>query len=189
VHAWRTLRAGDSTGFARPKGRMLSGIVYSMTSAMSPTKKETAYTHLPTYTAGILYHLGTFLSLALLIFFFFRIPIPRIMGIPVAIFLLITSGAGLVILIKRCVDKKLRSISCPDDYASNIFVTGFQSLTAVSLITVTTHPILFIYSGLLFLYIPLGKLKHLLYFFLARFQLGRFYGRRGIWPGKRRHQW
>jgi hypothetical protein len=40
----------------------------------------------------------------------------------------------------------------------------------------------FIAISLLFLYFPLGKLKHAIYFFAARYQLGFFYGWRGVWP-------
>jgi hypothetical protein len=42
----------------------------------------------------------------------------------------------------------------------------------------------FIFAGVLFLYLPSGKLKHSLYFFAARYHLGFFYGWRGIWPLK-----
>ena len=40
-------------------------------------------------------------------------------------------------------------------------------------------------AAALFFYLPLGKLKHLVYFFAARYQLGIFYGRRGVWPARR----
>jgi hypothetical protein len=56
------------------------------------------------------------------------------------------------------------------------------------LIKETFAPYYFICAGLLFLYLPLGKLKHSLYFFAARYHLGFFYGWRGIWPVKNHEQ-
>jgi hypothetical protein len=43
---------------------------------------------------------------------------------------------------------------------------------------------LFIYAAFLFLYIPFGKLKHTVYFFSSRIYLGKFFGKRGVWPVK-----
>jgi hypothetical protein len=36
--------------------------------------------------------------------------------------------------------------------------------------------------SLLMLYIPIGKLRHTVYFFAARYHLGYFFGWRGVWP-------
>ena len=188
-YAYHTVKASHYTDPSEAKNRILPGVMYSLTVAMSPTKKETAYTHLPTYTAGILYHLGSFLSIFVVALHFFKFQIPEKIAFVGALFLFITSAAGLSILIKRFINKKLRSISNPDDFASNAIVTGFHVITAISLFSLDIHPVLFVYAGLLFLYIPLGKLKHTIFFFLARIQLGLFYGKRGIWPSKRRHQW
>lgn len=189
VQILRIIRAGRYPDPSAAKSPVIPGILFSFTKGMAPWKKETAYGHLPTYTAGILYHLGSFLGLFILPILFFRISIPPVGLFIGTVLLAVASLAGLGILIKRITNKKMRSISNPDDYASNLIVTVFQILTAVSLNVQNLHPILFIYSAALLLYIPMGKLKHIVYFFLARIQLGLFYGKRGIWPVKRRHSW
>ena len=171
--------------FAMPRGKVSPAIKYSFTGAMSPFKKETAYRHFPTYTAGIIFHLGTFLSFFWLIFHFFNIYISQFLNYSFAFFIAISSICGLSILIKRIVIKKLRFISNPDDYASNILVTGFQIISALTIIWNQMVPILFIYASVLFLYLPLGKLRHTVYFFSSRIHLGIFFGRRGTWPLKR----
>jgi hypothetical protein len=79
----------------------------------------------------------------------------------------------------------MRRLSNGDDFLSNLLVTVFQILTLFSLWIPGMIPFYFIYSGILFVYIPLGKLRHLLYFFAARFYLGWFYGKRGVWPPAR----
>lgn len=156
-----------------------------MTGAMSPRKKESAYLHLPTYTAGILYHLGTFLGI--LIFFTslagWAIPSPFLQA--VAVFLALSGLAGAAILVKRIWKKGLRSLSLPDDYLSNLLVTGFHLLTATGLLFPRLLPLYYLWCGFLLLYIPFGKLRHLLYFFAARVQLGYFFGWRDSWPPKK----
>jgi hypothetical protein len=166
------------------RGNSHLGITYSLTKAMSPFKKESAIKHLPTYIAGLIYHLGTFLCFFLLIFFFFDFRPPLWLS-HISIFIsLISSICGIGILIKRMVLVKLRTLSNPDDYISNLLVTGFQIITGLTLLLNLNSPLLFIYSALLLLYIPVGKLRHSIFFFTSRVQLGKFYGKRGIWPIK-----
>lgn len=56
---------------SKAKGNISAAIAYSFTGAMSPKNKESAYLHLPTYAAGMIFHLGTFLSFLWLIMIFF----------------------------------------------------------------------------------------------------------------------
>jgi hypothetical protein len=76
----------------------------------------------------------------------------------------------------------MRALSNPDDYISNLIVTLFQLATAAVLFWPQLFPVYFVLTALLLLYIPLGKLKHAIYFFAARYQLGYFFGRRNVWP-------
>ena len=88
----------------------------------------------------------------------------------------------VILLIKRISYSRMRSLSNPDDYFSNILVAGFLFFTAISLIIPDLIPYLFIYACFLLLYIPIGKLRHAIYFFAARAYLGVFFGRRNVWP-------
>jgi hypothetical protein len=183
-HLIRILRLGKPDEFARPAGKAAPAIVYSFTGAMSPVKKETAYLHLPTYFAGIVYHLGTFLAILFFFLFWFDAAIPTLPALCTALFLLVSSACGMGILIKRTMKKSLRKLSNPDDFISNILVTLFQLMTAISLEWRSTYPVYFILASLLLFYFPVGKLKHAIYFFAARYHLGFFYGIRGVWPPK-----
>ena len=170
---------------SQARGKISAGIRYSLTAAMSPFKKETAYRHLPTYTGGIIYHVGTFLSFLLLALHFFSIQIPTLSATTAALILGVSSLSGAAIFLKRITNPKLQTLSNADDYFSNLLVTGFQIISALTLLYEKFLPILFLYGSLLFLYIPLGKLKHTVYFFASRIHLGIFFGRRGVWPLKR----
>jgi len=102
----------------------------------------------------------------------------------IAGFLIISGLSGMAILIKRMTKKELRTLSNPDDYISNLLVTLVQLMTASVLLNVRLFPVYFILVSIFLLYLPLGKLKHTLYFFAARYHLGLFYGWRGVWPPK-----
>ncbi|MFH1942712.1 MAG: hypothetical protein ABIL68_11490 [bacterium] len=188
-HLFQIVKRAHTDDLSNAKGSILLGVLYSMTGAMLPMKKETAYLHLPTYIAGILYHIGSFFALFWLIPLFFRIPLPFLF-VRMSIFIFLFTGlCGFFILLKRFSNTKLRHLSSPDDYFSNILVTAFHWMMAVALHRNTLIPHLFIVSTVLFLYIPIGKLRHIIYFFIARFYLGLFYGKRGVWPPNRRNSW
>ncbi|MCX6159796.1 MAG: hypothetical protein NTV87_00465 [Ignavibacteriae bacterium] len=177
---------GSPKDYSHKKGNLKAAISYSFTGAMNPLRKESAYLHLPTYTAGILYHSGTFISFALYFLLLFNIEIADSIKWILICFLTASSLSGSGILVKRITLKKLRHLSNPDDYISNLLVTVFQIFTLIVLLEESFSPYYFICISLLFLYLPIGKLKHSLYYFSARYHLGFFYGWRGIWPLKSR---
>jgi len=184
-HLIRLIRLGKPKDFSSQRGNIYPSLIYAFTGAMSPSRKESAFLHLPTYTAGIFYHLGTFVSIFLFFFILFQIRIldffvPYLTG-----FMAISILSGLAILIKRIVSRKLRALSNPDDYISNLLVTIFQIITAAVLHKPEWFTSYYIIVSVLLLYIPVGKLKHAVYFFAARYHLGYFYGWRGVWPPKK----
>ena len=183
-HFFRILSLGNPPEYARRAGNIGKAVRYSFTGAMSPRQKESAYLHLPTYIAGIIYHIGTFLSIIIFFIYLFDFNIGG-WTCWIAVGILAVSGlCGFGILIKRIMKHELRSLSNPDDYISNILVTAFQVITALDMIYSGLWPAYYIISALLLLYLPLGKLKHAIYFFAARYHLGIFYGWRGVWPPK-----
>lgn len=187
--AIRLLLLGKPKDLSKKGGSVTKGVIYSAIPAMMPHQKESAYRHLPTYTAGILYHIGTLLVLLYFVLyvvsFFVAFTLPVIVNKILSIVLIVTSLCGIGILLKRFIDKDLRLLSIPDDYISNILTTSAQIVTILLLSGVqNSAPIYCIALSLFFLWLPVGKTKHLLYFFFARFHLGYFYGWRGAWPVK-----
>ncbi|HPK29796.1 MAG TPA: hypothetical protein PK979_01990 [Bacteroidales bacterium] len=190
-HFIHLIRLGMPKDKAKAQGKTAAGIRYAYINSMMPQHKESAYLHLPTYTAGIIYHLGTFLSLLLLLYSLINIYIgwamPEVFRWIIGACLLISTLFGLGVLIKRLVKQELRSFSNPDDYISNGLTTLFQAITAL-FITFPHIPaiemVYFILAVLFLVWFPLGKTRHILYFFFARLHLGYFYGRRGTWPEK-----
>ena len=187
-HFISLVKSGLPKDYLHKIGNIKTAVAYSFTGAMNPMKKESAYLHFPTYTAGILYHIGTFISVVLFFLFLSEFGFPEFLKWFLFFVLIVTGASGLGIFIKRITLKKLRTLSNPDDYISNLLVTAFQFFASVVLVRNSFAPYYYIAAGMLFLYLPLGKLKHSLYFFSARYHLGFFYGRRSVWPVKSHKQ-
>jgi len=199
IHFFRLIKLGAPKDLSEARGSISAGVAYSNTGAMLPNRKESAYMHLPTFTAGVIFHTGTFLALFcfLLLFFdavwgfFFR---HALLSFFVALYLGFGVSCGIGLLIKRLISKKLRPISNLDDYISVSLTTVFQFVTALLFIRFSFYEyfssavhsgvlcVYFLAAALLFFYLPFGKLRHLVYYFAARYHLGFFYGRRGTWP-------
>lgn len=187
-HLIHTLILTFPKEYAKPRGKILPAIGYSFTKAMLPSRKETAYLHLPTYLGGLMYHIGTFLGFFLAFLFFFGYFPSETTSLFLTGILVLSFSAGLFILIKRALRKDLRGLSNADDYISNLFVTLFHGLAGAALLVHALVPFLLIFTGLLMLYIPVGKLRHVVYFFTSRIYLSVFYGRRGVWPAEKDEQ-
>jgi hypothetical protein len=183
-HMIKIVSAGIPRDFSRPAGNPKSAMPYAFIGAMSPKKKESALLYLPTYIAGILYHMGTFAALTLYPFILFQYSFEGYFSVLIAGSIAFTGACGFGILIKRIIKSNLRALSNPDDYFSNFIVSVFHWITATVLFAESAMSLYFLIATMLFLYIPLGKLKHMVYFFAARYHLGFFYGRRGVWPPK-----
>jgi hypothetical protein len=41
---------------------------------------------------------------------------------------------------------------------------------------------MYVISAVTFVYVPLGKIRHCLYFFFSRIFFGKFFGRRAVFP-------
>lgn len=132
-HSYRIIRLGTPPEYAKRAGHIGKAVRYSFTGAMSPKVKESAYMHMPTYVAGIIYHIGTFAAIILFLLSLFNIWLHGWMMLAAASLMLAAGLSGLAILIKRMSKHELRTLSNPDDYISNILVTAFQLVTALVL--------------------------------------------------------
>lgn len=191
-HLFRLIRLGAPKDLSEKSGNVGKSVVYSNTMAMMPNAKESAYLHIPTFTLGVLFHVGTFLSLLVFLLSFFPFFTFWLIHDPwihyaVAAIISITALSGLLLFGKRMYSRSLRHLSNADDFLSNGFTTVFQIVTFLYLsfpAQTAVHAVYYIFSALLFLYMPVGKLKHAVYYFAARFHLGHFYGWRNVWPPK-----
>lgn len=192
AHFLRIIHLGKPNDYSEKSGSVARGVAYSNVRAMMPQNKESAYLHLPSYALGMLFHIGTFSSFLIFILSFFKFFNQWLIqdaGIHylISALLAVTAVCGICLFVKRLVNKNLKYFTNPDDYLSNAFTTLFQIATCLYLLmpacTIMIN-IYYVFAAVLFLYMPLGKLKHLLYYFSARYHLGFFYGWRNVWPPK-----
>lgn len=190
-HFVRIIKLGKPNDLSAKSGDVGKGVAYANTVAMMPTHKESAYMHIPTYAGGMIYHIGTFTSILLYFLSLFELNYmyPVWLNVVLALFLAVSSLCGVLLLVKRFTNKNLRSLANPDDYLSNLFTTLFQCATVAFLLTEGCnnlwYAVYYVVTSVLLIYLPMGKLKHLLYYFSARYHLGFFYGWRNVWPPKK----
>ena len=180
----RTFSFGKRQLYAAPKGDAGKGIIYAFGKGMTPWEKESAGRHLPTYIGGILYHGGVFIALLYLLFVVFSITIPSPLLQVFRLVFLAGAISGAALLVKRMSAAAMRTISCPDDFAANILVDLFILSALIQSVTPEFTPYFFLVSIIMFLYMPLGKIRHCFFFFYVRVLYGLFYGRRNVFPNK-----
>jgi hypothetical protein len=178
----RALSFGRRPVYARPEGSARQGVLHAFFRGMLPWEKESVAGHLPTFIAGLLYHAGVFLSLLFLFLLVFRIRSGIVLNriLWVAIPIALVSGLGL--LIKRVTSRKMRLISVPDDVIANVIVDLFLGTAYAAAISPAFDSAFFVTAVVLFLYMPLGKIRHCVFFFYTRSILGVFFGSRGVFP-------
>jgi len=176
----RILAAGRRRYLSAPRGDAGRGVAYAFGKGM--VDKESITRHLLTALGGALYHTAIFAGL--LDVLWTALPIrpapPRAAFRPL---LLAGAVVGLALLAKRSAKPHLRRLSCPDDFFANLFVDLFLVLAFLHTYRPALESALMAVSILLFVYIPLGKIRHCVFFFFTRLVYGLHFGRRGALPG------
>lgn len=170
---------------APPAGSPRRGILYAFGPALLPWAKESVRNHLPSYALGILLHLGVAAAaLGLALSLLRTEPAPALrwgLGFPAAAGAL----ASLGLFAKRIFHKPLHALSTADDYLSNALVTLFLGLGAGRALDPSYEPWFLGAAALMLFHLPVGKLRHCLFFFLSRAGFGAFFGRRGVFPPRK----
>ena len=162
---------GRGTAFAPAAGNPHAGVAYAFTGGMAPWAKESVRMNPGFYALGMVFHLGVFAA-------FLTLALP---GRPQALLSLLGALAGLGLLGKRLFTT-LGSWSTGDDVLSNLLVTAVCAMAGATLILPAAQGALPWAVIVLLVYIPLGKIRHCVFFFLSRYHFGAFFGRRGTFP-------
>ncbi len=177
---FRTYSFGRREYLSAPRGYGGKGLIYAFGRGM--LDKESVSRHRPTMAGGALYHMAIFAGLAYVLW----TALPLRISPPLWAFrplLLVGAVVGLSLFVKRTAKPHLRRLSCPDDFFANLFVDAFLLLALLHTFFPALEPVLLGFSVLLFIYIPLGKIRHCFFFFYTRIVFGLHFGRRGALPG------
>ena len=172
------------SAFAETRGSAAAAIRYELSTAFLPWAKESARMHLPTYLAGVVLHLAVFATLLLAVSTLVPGSGAALPTLRPAFLVLLPLGliAGLSLLAKRISLGRMRGLSVPEDYLANLLANVVVAAGILVLFRPDWLAALHLTAAALCLYLPVGKLRHVIFLFLARLHLGRMLGRRGVLP-------
>lgn len=173
---------GKRTFFSPPAGEAKDGVRYAFIQGMSPMAKESVRMALPWYAVGMGYHLGVFVAFGLWTMSLFGYQFLDGLHEGASLFSGLGALAGSALLLKRALSSSLRALSSLDDYISNFLATAFALLAALTGFWPEVDSLWMAFSILFFIYLPLGKIHHCIFFFTTRYHFGAFFGRRGVFP-------
>ena len=175
-------RGGGRKDYSRRTGSPFRAVIYNFTVAMTPAHKETVSRHPVKFTLGVVMHAGVFIALAGAVLLLVWPAAGREIMSLVRPLTAIAFLAGMYLFVRRFTDANLKAMSAPDDYLAILATCGLLLLASVLRIDAENQIVYLIYTGCLFIYMPLGKLRHAVFFFVARSNYGRRLGYRGVYP-------
>ncbi|OIO98371.1 MAG: hypothetical protein AUK03_01395 [Anaerolineae bacterium CG2_30_64_16] len=167
---------------ARTKGSGLTGAVVAMTTMFRPWSMETTRKGFIQWLGFAVFHVGV----AVMIGMSFVIPFASKWLTPPVVTLVIATQAlalvaGILRLVKRIREPKMRAISSPDDYFSLTIVDLLFGLCPLATLRVPVgFELYFLLVALIIAYVPFSKISHYIYYPFARYFYGSYLGRRGI---------
>jgi hypothetical protein len=164
------------------KGNPGHGISYAFTLGMMPWAKESTRIHMIAYLRGIGFHIGIFTAIGALLISPFWGLLPSVLSTLLIIVLGVGSLLGAAGGVMRIAEHNLRGLSIPDDHFAVWLVTVWMAAAALSVGNEAFLVTFYILSTVTLAYVPLGKIRHCLYFFFSRTFFGKFFGRRAVFP-------
>jgi len=175
-------RGGGRRDFSRAAGDPGRGLLYNFTAAMQPAHKESVRLYPGKFAVGLLMHLGAFAVLVGIVLLLIWPDVGRralVLARPLSAIALL---AGLFLLVRRFFSLDLRAMSAPDDFVANFATCVLLALAIAAPRNESSEMAFLIYAVVFLVYLPLGKLRHVVFFFVARGDYGRRLGYRGVYP-------
>ena len=164
------------------KGNISHGIMYAFTTGMMPWVKESTRIHMIAYLRGIGFHIGIFTAIGSVILSplwgFIPAWVRLLLGIVLGIGAILGAAGGVM----RIAEHNLRGLSLPDDHFAVWLTTLFIAVAGLGVLNEAFVIPMYIVAAITFTYVPLGKIRHCLYFFFSRTFFGKFFGRRAVFP-------
>lgn len=173
---------------AELKGDRRAGAIESLTNVVKPWAMESRRTDLFFYAEFAVFHVGAILTIAATLL----IPLaPSLMIPPVTkffmLFMALAFLVGLRRVRRRVTERRIRSISSPDDYIAIILMTFFMGVGFMTLWRwLDGAPetgwtwLFFLLTTFFLLYVPFSKISHYILYPLSRIMFGQIFGGRGV---------
>jgi nitrate reductase gamma subunit len=162
------------------------GVWYAYTLGMAPWVKESTRRHWKGYLRGVIFHVGIFVALAMLLASPWLEMIWPAARSAMAVLTGLGTAAGVGGMFARWSDENLRTLSTGDDHLSVLLVTLFLATATAALMSAGAMVAWYLVSAVMLAYLPVSKVRHCLYFFFSRWYFGRLFGRRDVikWAGQ-----
>ncbi|MBC8336725.1 MAG: hypothetical protein ISR59_01080 [Anaerolineales bacterium] len=165
---------------SRERGLTGRGLLFAFTLGMAPWEKESTRIHWISYMRGIFFHVGIFTAFGVLLVSPWLEILPNWLiwlGVVITGFGALFGFAGIFM---RLSGPNERVLSVPDDYVSVFLSSFFIALGFATLLWPSALPVFYVVTGIVGVYIPLGKIRHCVYFFFSKFFFGKGFGHRGV---------
>ncbi|MDH4028790.1 MAG: hypothetical protein OEU95_08165, partial [Nitrospirota bacterium] len=154
---------------------------------------ESTRKHSMMYAQFVILHIGLFASIALSFIIPYAPGLLKSSAVVMTVQALVGAAfvVGVMRIIRRITNIYIRAISSPDDYFSLLLLTvwlAFAFMAAPNDLSKGEGTLLtyFILTGFFLLYVPFSKISHYIYYPFTRFYLGKHFGRRGVYPIRRK---
>lgn len=167
---------------AHPKGNIKGGVLYAYTLGMAPWSKESTRRHMYSYLRGVAFHIGIFISLAILIFSPWIDNLASTIRMGLAVISFICAVMGFIGFLARFSDRQLKALSTKDDYFAVLLISLFIAVTGLWVVIPSLSALYYTISAIMLIYAPFSKIRHCIYFAYSRLFYGRFIGSRAVLP-------
>lgn len=169
------------------KGDRTAGAIQSLGNVINPWAMESRRTDLFFYAEFVVFHIGVLLAITTTLL----IPLaPGVLVPPVTklimVFMLLAFLVGLRRIQRRVTDRRIRSISTPDDYIAVILITTFVGVGFLALAQWLEGKtdtgwmwLFFLLTTFFLLYVPFSKISHYVLYPFGRIMFGQIFGGRG----------
>jgi nitrate reductase gamma subunit len=169
------------------------GARYSFAKIIMPWTMESSRSKPFLYAQFVLFHLGVVASIGLSFIVPYGPGLLKSTALVTIVQFLAGSAfiVGVMRIIRRISKPHIRVISSPDDHFSLILLTSwfaFAFMAAPNDISGGEGIMLtyFLLTAFFLVYVPFSKISHYLYYPFTRTYLGRHFGRRGVFPIRRK---
>lgn len=178
-------RGGGRRDYSAPAGSRLRGVLYNFSAAMTPAHKEAIRNHPFKFAVGLVMHVGVGVAVFKILVLLIRPDLPPLAPVPVGGLLAVAAAAALYLFVRRFFSANLRAMSAFDDYLAPLVTLAYVTVAALHEFGLLTAGVLLMADAAATFYLPLGKLRHVLFCPVSRLDLGRRLGYRGTYPPPR----
>ncbi len=181
---WQLARAwgGGRKDYAASKGSPVKGVLYNFTVAMTPGHKEVIRNHPFKFIVGMTMHVGVGIAIYKVLALLINPDTPPLAPIPLGTFLGVTAAAALFLFVRRFFSANLRRMSAFDDYLASFVTMAYLAVASLHEFGILGSSVFLLADAAATFYIPLGKLRHVLFCPVSRLDFGRRLGFRGTFP-------